>query len=119
VRENLDLAVRLPQKEWTDQDEKTIQLVSSLIRGKKRVDCTSCNYCMPCPEGVNIPRNFSLYNDYHMLNDPAAKLRYQRLLSDTSKASNCIECGQCEPLCPQGIPIMAELAHVEETLSGG
>ena len=119
VRENLDLAARLPQKEWTARDERTIQLVSSMIRGKKRVDCTACNYCMPCPEGVNIPRNFSLYNDFHMLNDPAAKLRYQRLLSETSKASNCMACGQCEPHCPQGIPIMAELAHVDDTLSEG
>lgn len=119
VLENLDLATRLPQREWTDQDERTIQEVSSLIRGKKRVDCTACNYCMPCPEGVNIPRNFGLYNDFHMLNDPAALLRYQRLLSETSKASSCIQCGQCEPLCPQGIAIMAELAHVDAVLSGG
>jgi predicted aldo/keto reductase-like oxidoreductase len=117
VKENLSLAAISPQKEWTDSDEKTIQLVSAIIRGKKRVDCTACDYCMPCPEGVNIPRNFALYNDHHMLNDPAAKLRYQRLLSETAKASNCIQCGQCEPLCPQGIPIMAELAHVDDTLS--
>jgi predicted aldo/keto reductase-like oxidoreductase len=118
VKENLSLASTALQKEWTDQDEKTIRLVNSLIRGKQRVDCTACDYCMPCPEGVQIPKNFALFNDFHMLNDPAAKLRYQRLLSDVSKASNCIQCGQCEPLCPQGIPIMAELAHVDETLSG-
>jgi len=117
VKENLNLAASLPQKNWTDGDEKTVRLVSELIRGKKRVDCTACDYCMPCPEGVNIPRNFALYNDHHMLNDPAAKLRYQRLLSDISKASNCIQCGECEPLCPQGIPIMAELSHVDEALS--
>jgi predicted aldo/keto reductase-like oxidoreductase len=117
VKENLSLASTAVQKEWTDRDEKTIRLVNSLIRGKQRVDCTACDYCMPCPEGVQIPKNFALYNDFHMLNDPAAKLRYQRLLSDIAKASNCIQCGQCEPLCPQGIPIMAELAHVDETLS--
>jgi len=117
VEENIRLADSLPRKEWTDQDEKTVRLVSSIIRGKQRVDCTACDYCMPCPEGVMIPRNFALYNDFHMLNDPAAKLRYQRLLSDESKASNCIQCGQCEPLCPQGIPIMAELAHVDGILS--
>lgn len=117
VKENLKLASRLPRKEWTPADERVVRLVSSIIKGKKRVDCTACDYCMPCPEGVNIPRNFALYNDFHMLNDPAAKLRYQRLLSDISKASNCIQCGQCEPLCPQGIPIMAELALVDEALS--
>ena len=117
VKENLQLAVSLPQKEWTARDEETIQLATRIISGKKKVDCTACEYCMPCPEGVHIPRNFTLFNDLHMLNDPAAKLRYQRLLSDEAKASNCIQCGQCEPLCPQGIPIMAELAHVDDLLS--
>ena len=117
VKQNLDLAASIPHREWSSEDERVVRLVSSIIKGKKRVDCTACDYCMPCPEGVNIPRNFALYNDFHMLNDPAAKLRYQRLLSDLSKASNCIQCGQCEPLCPQGIPIMAELTHVDEALS--
>jgi len=117
VKENLQLAASLPQKEWTARDEETIQLATRIISGKKKVDCTACEYCMPCPEGVHIPRNFTLFNDFHMLNDPAAKLRYQHLLSDEAKASNCIQCGQCEPLCPQGIPIMAELAHVDDLLS--
>ena len=117
VKENLRLAASLPQKEWTARDEETIRLATRIISGKKKVDCTACEYCMPCPEGVHIPRNFTLFNDFHMLNDPAAKLRYQRLLSDTAKASNCIQCGQCEPLCPQGIPIMAELVHVDDLLS--
>jgi predicted aldo/keto reductase-like oxidoreductase len=117
VKENLELASTAVQKEWTDREEKTIRLVSSIIRGKQRVDCTACDYCMPCPEGVQIPKNFALFNDFHMLNDPAAKLRYQRLLSDDAKASNCIQCGTCEPLCPQGISIMAELEHVDLTLS--
>ena len=114
VKENLQLANELSQKEWTEKDETTLQSAIGLIRGLKRVDCTACSYCIPCPEGVNIPRNFALYNDHHMLQDPAAKLRYMRLLSDTAKASNCVRCGQCEPLCPQGIQIMDELEHVAE-----
>jgi predicted aldo/keto reductase-like oxidoreductase len=117
VKENIQLAGNISLKEWSEKDEKTVQLVSGIINGKKKVDCTDCSYCMPCPEGVNIPRNFTLYNDFHMLNDPAAKFRYQRLLSDEAKASNCIQCGQCEPMCPQGIPIMAELEHVDDLLS--
>lgn len=117
VKENLQLANDLSQKEWTVKDKDTLQSATRMIRSMQKVDCTACSYCMPCPEGVNIPRNFSLYNDHHMLNDPAAKLRYQRLLSDTAKASNCIQCGLCEPQCPQGIPIRAELEHVAELFS--
>ena len=117
VKENLQLSNDYAQKQWTEQDEDALKKVIGIIRGKQMVDCTACNYCMPCPEGVNIPRNFALFNDYHMLQDPAAKLRYQRLLSDEAKASNCIECGLCEPQCPQNIPIRAELKHVDELLS--
>jgi len=117
VKENLQLTEDLKQKEWKKEDEKAIQSAVRIIRDQQMVDCTACNYCMPCPEGVNIPRNFTLYNDHHMLQDPAAKLRYQRLLSDMAKASNCIQCGLCEPQCPQSIPIRAELKHVDELLS--
>jgi predicted aldo/keto reductase-like oxidoreductase len=116
VKENLKLAENLTHQEWTAKDEDSLQKAVGIIHGKKMVDCTACNYCMPCPEGVNIPRNFALINDFNMLQDPAAKLRYQRLLSDTAKASNCIQCGLCEPQCPQGIPIRAELKHVDEQL---
>jgi len=116
VKENLQLVKDFTETQWTEKDENALQGIVKIIRGKQMVDCTACSYCMPCPEGVNIPRNFALFNDYHMLQDPAARLRYQRLLSDTAKASNCIQCGLCEPQCPQNIPIRAELAHVDELL---
>ncbi len=115
LMENLDLAAT-PIDEWSDRDEETLRKAVKVIRGLKQVDCTACGYCLPCPEGVNIPRNFALLNDHYMLQDPAARLRYQRLLSDTARASNCIQCGECEPKCPQGIAIPEELVRVDEVL---
>jgi len=117
VKENLQLAGDSGRERWTEKDEDALKKVLGIIRGRQMVDCTACSYCMPCPEGVNIPQNFALFNDFHMLQDPASKLRYQRLLSETAKASNCIQCGLCEPQCPQNIPIRAELKHVDELLS--
>jgi len=114
VKENIRVASELSQMEWTTEDEDALQKVVGITRGLQKVNCTDCGYCMPCPEGVNIPRNFALCNDHYMVQDPAARMRYQNLLSDTAKASNCVQCGQCEPLCPQGIPIMEELEHVAE-----
>lgn len=114
VKENIQLANDFSQKEWTAKDKDTLQSAVGITRELQRVNCTDCGYCMPCPEGVNISRNFALCNDHYMVQDPAAKLRYQRLLSETAKASNCVQCGQCEPLCPQGIHIMEELEHVAE-----
>jgi predicted aldo/keto reductase-like oxidoreductase len=114
VKENIRLASDLCDKEWTARDQENLDRVIGIIKGSQRVNCTDCGYCMPCPEGVDIPRNFSLCNDHYMLQDPAARNRYLSFLSDTAKASNCVQCGQCEPRCPQEISIMEELEHVVE-----
>ena len=114
VKENIRVANRLPQAEWSNGEKRALEKAVAITRGLQKVKCTDCGYCMPCPEGVNIPRNFALCNDHYMVQDPAARMRYQNILSDTAKASNCVQCGQCEPLCPQGISIMEELEHVAE-----
>ena len=114
VKENIRLVTDLAQKEWTARDQEDLEKIIGITRGLQRVNCTDCGYCMPCPEGVDIPRNFALCNDHYMLQDPAARNRYLNFLTDTAKASNCVRCGQCEPRCPQGIQIMDELEHVVE-----
>lgn len=112
VKENLALADASALSVWTDKDALAIEEAKGIVKKLQRVDCTACGYCLPCPEGVNIPRNFSLCNDHHMLHDPAAKNRYFGLLSEAERASSCVQCGVCEDQCPQHIPIRAELEHV-------
>jgi predicted aldo/keto reductase-like oxidoreductase len=114
VRENLELAENVSEEGWTQNDAVAIANVNQIIGKLQRVDCTTCGYCMPCPEGVNIPRNLSLYNDHHVFRDPAAGFRYRMVLSEVERASNCIQCGECEDKCPQLIPIMAELENVAD-----
>jgi predicted aldo/keto reductase-like oxidoreductase len=118
VRENLQLAATVPDASWTEGDDEAIGRVNHIINSLQRVSCTSCGYCMPCPEGVDIPRNFTLCNDYHMLNDPGAKFRYFRLLSETQRASNCVQCGECLEKCPQQIQIPDELEYVAALFGG-
>jgi predicted aldo/keto reductase-like oxidoreductase len=113
VRENLALAENVSEAAWTDSDSEVIAKAMEIINNLQKVDCTSCSYCMPCPEGVNIPRNFELYNDHFLFNDPNAKQWYG-FFGKAEKASNCIQCGQCEEHCPQQIPIPAELEKVVE-----
>ena len=110
--QNIELAERLSGFTWTREEGEAIERVTQIINQLQRVDCTSCGYCMPCPEGVDIPRNLMLSNDHHMLNDPGAKVRYYRLLSETQRASGCIRCGECLDKCPQQIPIPDELEHL-------
>ena len=78
------------------------------------IPCTRCEYCLPCPNGVNIPRVFELYNEALMYSDYAtSRMRYQ-WLSAEQKASACVECGTCETLCPQSIEIIEWLAKVND-----
>ena len=79
--------------------------------------CTGCEYCLPCPHGVDIPKNFSAMNAYRVygLKDHAAR-RYRELAEKEASAAFCEECGQCEPKCPQKIPIIDQLNETEKTL---
>jgi len=89
-----------------------------------RIGCTDCGYCRPCPFGVNIPKCFELYNDYHM-----GKRRLQNRVwygmevmgvwgGTPADASLCKNCGKCLKACPQHILIPKELKKVSQTLGG-
>ena len=79
--------------------------------------CTDCGYCMDCPNGVDIPRNFRIYNlgrVYGLMD--WAKQEYSSMEAG-SRAEACVECGECEPKCPNKLPITAQLAEVREALA--
>lgn len=84
--------------------------------------CTGCGYCMPCPNDVNIPKNFEYMNYYRVYGlhdfarDAYARLGNPGEMVRGLKAEACIECGECEDKCPQGIPIMKQLKEVAATL---
>ncbi|MBP5653631.1 MAG: 4Fe-4S dicluster domain-containing protein, partial [Lachnospiraceae bacterium] len=79
--------------------------------------CTGCRYCMPCPNGINIPGNFSIWNDYGMYeNAGRTKWKWEHDIADDAKAKNCIECGLCEEACPQHINIRENLKELQEML---
>ena len=83
--------------------------------------CTGCNYCMPCPKGLNIPEIFKMMN-YHRvygLTDYAKKT-YAAIGSGNLKfqnAASCVGCGQCEKKCPQHLHIREQLRVTHDTLS--
>jgi hypothetical protein len=94
-----------------------IDQVTETYRKMLRIDCTACSYCLPCPQGVNIPHNFRLYNDLFMFNDPEINfILYNQMTSPEQRASNCAECAECEERCPQHIKIIEELKTVHSTL---
>ena len=95
-----------------------------LVRLKEmaKLYCTGCKYCMPCPQEVNIPAIFSIYNEGRVygLWDHARK-RYNQLIRSVPKqgqpADACNECGECEEKCPQNIPIRKQLKEAHEALA--
>jgi predicted aldo/keto reductase-like oxidoreductase len=81
------------------------------------IPCTRCGYCMPCPNGVDIPANFELFNYAHAFDDSSsARFRYSAILNESQRSASCIECGNCEPLCPQKIAIPQWMAKVTALL---
>ncbi|MBU4316817.1 MAG: aldo/keto reductase [Proteobacteria bacterium] len=80
------------------------------------VPCTGCRYCMPCPNGVDIPYTFLMYNEAIMYDNPRkGQLFYQRLPAD-NQADKCVECFECEDACPQQISIVQWLKKAHDLL---
>jgi predicted aldo/keto reductase-like oxidoreductase len=96
-----------------------IERVRSAFRARTAVDCTQCRYCLPCPQGIDIPLILSCVNNASLFDDlTAERASYQFELGagHTASASDCTECGQCEEACPQQIPVSQELAKAAQLL---
>ncbi|MFA7406740.1 MAG: 4Fe-4S dicluster domain-containing protein, partial [Anaerolineaceae bacterium] len=82
------------------------------------IPCTQCEYCLPCPSGVNIPHVFSIYNDAVAFDAWDSGYRaYDLFTKPEERADNCIECGECEAVCPQNIEIIEWLATAHQKLT--
>ena len=93
------------------------------VRDKYRelcpIPCTRCGYCMPCPNGVDIPRNFEAYNRGAMYNKPDHARQDYKWIPEEGRAAACIQCRECEELCPQSIPISEWMPIVHAVLGEG
>ncbi|WP_321210944.1 aldo/keto reductase [Methanothermobacter sp. DP] len=114
IRENVEIA--LNSQKLTEDDREILREVKRAYRMRKSVPCSECGYCMPCPEGVDIPRNFRLMNDvYRFMSTGGVETEYRKIMDARERASNCSGCGSCMP-CPQMIDIPSELRRVHEKL---
>ncbi|MEX6587305.1 aldo/keto reductase [Paraclostridium bifermentans] len=94
-------------------DEENLEIKDIIEKLGNRF-CRRCEYCMPCPVGINIPMNFLLEGYYSRYNlKEWSKDRYKSL---DVNASNCIECGKCESKCPYELPIREMLKDVSNIL---
>lgn len=117
VQENLHTAAEALPNSLTSEELGLIQNVKEKYRSLTKIDCTACGYCQPCPSGVDIPRNFALYNEAHTYDDlGSSRFAYHQFFAEENRASACTECGNCEEACPQNLSIRDYLKEVHQAL---
>lgn len=119
VEENIRVASSTNANSFTKDDYELFDKVRNILNEKIKVPCTGCNYCMPCPMGVDIPTCFSCYNEIETEGKMSARMKYimyTSLKTNPHNASLCSKCGKCEKACPQKIAIRDELEKVSKKL---
>lgn len=106
-------------KALSDEEQTVVKNVSDKLRSRVNNGCTGCNYCMPCPAGVNIPYNFKIWNTFGIYaNEGSTRWKWSNDIDEKEKAFNCIKCGKCEKSCPQKLPIRRHLEQLQQELDG-
>jgi hypothetical protein len=119
VKENVRVASEIKPGTMSTEALMLIEKVKKILTAKTKVPCTGCSYCMPCPQGVDIPVCFKAYNDVYSDSWFTGMKEYfmcTTLKPDPSNASKCIQCGRCEQHCPQKIEIIKELQNVKKKM---
>jgi predicted aldo/keto reductase-like oxidoreductase len=111
----------------TDEEKAFLEEIARLRSEYPEIPCTQCQYCMPCPYGLDIPTIFSHYNkcvNEGLINDDkedseyrkdrrAYLIGYDRALPKLRQADRCISCGICVAKCPQHISIPGEIRKID------
>ena len=119
VEENIRIASDAEPGMLSKADMALVDEIRGIMKEKEKVGCTGCRYCMPCPQGVDIPGNFHYYNLMYIDKKTAARVEFARnvgLLKEPGFASQCVECGKCELHCPQHIQIRDMLKKADKAL---
>ena len=113
IKENMKTSETALPNSLSEKDLELINNVKAQYNELIQVQCTACGYCMPCPVGVDIPKNFALLNEASMYNEHETQsLAYNNDLTLKQRAISCVECGKCETLCPQHLEIRKHLKEV-------
>lgn len=111
VEENIRIMGEAEPNSLTKEEVGLMKRARDIYTNRIKVLCTDCKYCLPCPEHVDIPQVFKIYNDASIYNNFAgSRWMYEALEKKEEDAGRCVACGQCEALCPQNLNIIDSLA---------
>ncbi|GHT56375.1 aldo/keto reductase [Spirochaetia bacterium] len=120
LEENLRLADKARPGMLGEGEKDVYRRALEVINRAYRIRCTGCNYCMPCPKGVNIPGCFAAYNTSFSIGFGAGLQQFVTSIGVTSEKTgspgHCIKCGKCEAHCPQHLPIIKDLEIVRKKM---
>jgi predicted aldo/keto reductase-like oxidoreductase len=120
LEENLKLSGAALPGMITEDEREIYRQVKAVFNRSYKVHCTGCNYCMPCPQNVNIPGCFAAYNTSFLINWFWGMQQYASSTTLTSEQASgpglCVKCGKCESHCPQHIPIIKSLEKVRRRM---
>lgn len=123
IRENITMASKALPDAFSDDELNVVDEVQATFRRVMKVGCTGCQYCMPCPKGVNIPACFEYYNSRYTFKDWEGLIHYLAnnggaVSGVPSLASQCVQCNACVEKCPQDLAIPHILEDVAKTMEG-
>jgi predicted aldo/keto reductase-like oxidoreductase len=121
LKENFEIASRTGH--LTEDELQHIKTMMEENKNLAKLYCTGCNYCKPCPQGIDIPYLFEIMNRYRVYDlKEHAKNAYKEVINGWSwiksaDASKCAACGECEKKCPQKLPIIKQLQETHACLT--
>lgn len=120
--DNLRITDRTTPLSMTLEEMETVELAKRVMRKSLKINCSTCGYCMPCPQGVNIPECLKIYNEKYLfghkgLINQSFMDYYQYvggIMGNRGNAGLCNGCGKCLRKCPQKLDIISELKIVKK-----
>lgn len=116
LEENIKIISSEDLEQLSAEELAVIDEVSAEYNKLIKYSCTGCEYCLPCPQKLNIPDLIEYFNEWNTYgHNPATKMEYTQWVAKGHHASDCVGCGSCEEKCPQHLPIIQALKETAET----